>query len=131
MKAEIYPASQLASIPRQIEGAQLGSIQIVLSAPEFLVGVDPRFELLAAPGMFHNDDQVIKAITDPEFANAFLAIGAARVFSVLAYWSMARWHSRCGRRLAPSQTSKARRSASLPRHSKPNRSPGLVEPACR
>lgn len=32
MKAEIYPASQLGSIPRQIEGAQLGSIQIVLSA---------------------------------------------------------------------------------------------------
>jgi TRAP-type transport system periplasmic protein len=34
MKAEIYPASQLGSIPRQIEGAQLGSIQIVLSAHE-------------------------------------------------------------------------------------------------
>src|SRR5215469_9888578 len=28
--------------------------------------------------MFHNDDQVIKAITDPEFANAFLAIGASK-----------------------------------------------------
>lgn len=78
MKAEIYPASQLGSIPRQIEGAQLGSIQIVLSAPEFLVGVDPRFELLAAPGMFHNDNQVIKTITDPEFADAFLAIGASK-----------------------------------------------------
>jgi TRAP-type transport system periplasmic protein len=63
MKAEIYPASRLGSIPHQIEGAQLGSIQIVLSAPEFLVGIDPRFELLAAPGMFHNDNQVIKAIT--------------------------------------------------------------------
>jgi TRAP-type C4-dicarboxylate transport system substrate-binding protein len=50
----------------------------LFSAPEFLVGVDPRFELLAAPGMFHNDDQVIKAITDPEFANAFLAIGASK-----------------------------------------------------
>jgi TRAP-type C4-dicarboxylate transport system substrate-binding protein len=32
MKAEIYPASQLGSSPRQIEGEQLGSIQIVLSA---------------------------------------------------------------------------------------------------
>jgi TRAP-type transport system periplasmic protein len=32
MKAEIYPASQLTSSPRQIEGAQLGSIQIVLGA---------------------------------------------------------------------------------------------------
>jgi TRAP-type transport system periplasmic protein len=50
----------------------------LFSAPEFLVGVDPRFELLAVPGMFHNDNQVIKAITDPEFANAFLAIGASK-----------------------------------------------------
>jgi hypothetical protein len=57
------PGEPTSSIPHQIEGAQLGSIQIVLSAPEFLVGIDPRFELLAAPGMFHNDNQVIKAIT--------------------------------------------------------------------
>jgi TRAP-type transport system periplasmic protein len=78
MKAEIYPASQLGSIPRQIEGAQLGSIQIVLTAAEFLVGVDPRFELLAAPGIFQNDNHVIKTITDPEFANAFLAMGASK-----------------------------------------------------
>ena len=28
--------------------------------------------------MFHNDNQVITAITDPEFANAFLAIGASK-----------------------------------------------------
>jgi TRAP-type transport system periplasmic protein len=131
MKAEIYPASQLGSIPRQIEGAQLGSIQIVLSAPEFLVGVDPRFELLAAPGMFHNDNQVIKAITDPEFANAFLAIGDSKGLLGCGLLVNGPGAFVCGRRLAPSQTSKARRSASLPRHSEPNRSPGLVEPVCR
>ena len=46
IKAELYPASQLGSIPRMIEGTQLGSIQIFLAPPEFFVGVDPRFELL-------------------------------------------------------------------------------------
>ena len=28
IKAEIYPASQLGTIPRQIEGVQFGSIQV-------------------------------------------------------------------------------------------------------
>ena len=43
MKAEVYPASQLGTIPRMIEGTQLGSIQIWVGPPEFLVGVDQRF----------------------------------------------------------------------------------------
>jgi TRAP-type transport system periplasmic protein len=78
IKADVYPASQLGSIPRQIEGIQLGSIQITIVPSEFLVGVDQRFELLAAPGIFHSNNQVIKTITDPEFADAFLAIGASK-----------------------------------------------------
>ena len=40
MKAEVYPASQLGAIPRMIEGTQLGSIQVWVGPPEFLVGVD-------------------------------------------------------------------------------------------
>src|ERR1700688_1545364 len=51
IKTEIYPASQLGSIPRQIEGAQFGAIQCALIPPEFFVGVDERFEVTAAPGL--------------------------------------------------------------------------------
>jgi TRAP-type C4-dicarboxylate transport system substrate-binding protein len=76
IKGEVYPASQLGSIPRQIEGTQLGSIQAWVGPPEFLVGVDQRFELLSVPGLFQNDQHAIKTISDPEFARAFLALGA-------------------------------------------------------
>jgi TRAP-type C4-dicarboxylate transport system substrate-binding protein len=76
IKAEVFPASQLGSIPRMIESTQLGSIQIWIGPPEFLVGVDQRFELLSAPGVFQNDQQAAKTIADPEFSKAFLAIGA-------------------------------------------------------
>ena len=51
IKAEIYPASQLGPIPRQIEGVQFGSIQGWIGPPEFLVGVDERYEALSAPGL--------------------------------------------------------------------------------
>jgi TRAP-type C4-dicarboxylate transport system substrate-binding protein len=75
-KAEVYPASQLGPIPRMIEGTQLGAIQIWVGPPEFLVGVDQRFELLSVPGVFQSDQHAVKTLSDPEFAKAFLAVGA-------------------------------------------------------
>src|SRR5205807_5587598 len=39
------------SIARQIEGVQFGAIQCQIVPPEFLVGIDERFEVLAAPGL--------------------------------------------------------------------------------
>ena len=54
IKTEIYPASQLGSIPRQIEGTQFGAIQCALIPPEFFVGVDERFEVMAAPGLVNS-----------------------------------------------------------------------------
>ncbi len=56
IKTEIYPASQLGSIPRQIEGTQFGAIQCALIPPEFFVGVDERFEVMAAPGLVDSMD---------------------------------------------------------------------------
>ena len=40
IKAELYPASQLGSVPRMIEATQLGSIQMFNAPPEFFAGVD-------------------------------------------------------------------------------------------
>src|SRR5271165_4596498 len=51
IKSEVYPASQLGAIPRQIEGVQFGAIQAAVIPPEFFVGVDERFEVMAAPGL--------------------------------------------------------------------------------
>ena len=76
IKAELYPGSQLGSIPRQIEGTQLGAIQCWLGPPEFLVGVDRRFEILSAPGLFQDEKQAFKVFDDVEFNKAFLSLGA-------------------------------------------------------
>ncbi len=43
IKGQVYPASQLGSIPRQIEGTQFGSIQCAVIPPEFFVGIDRSF----------------------------------------------------------------------------------------
>jgi TRAP-type C4-dicarboxylate transport system substrate-binding protein len=76
IKGEIYPASQLGSIPRQIEGVQFGSIQAWIGPPEFLVGVDERYEALSAPGLFTSTDQAVRVISDPPIHDMILGFGA-------------------------------------------------------
>ena len=76
IKGEVYPASQLGSIPRQIEGAQFGAIQVWVGPPEFLVGVDERYEALSAPGLFSSQEQDIRVIADPAVKSMMLGFGA-------------------------------------------------------
>jgi TRAP-type C4-dicarboxylate transport system substrate-binding protein len=73
---QIYPAGQLGSIPREIEGTQFGAIQGWVGPPEFLTGVDARYQVLSAPGVFHSLEQANRTLEDPTFSAAFLAIGA-------------------------------------------------------
>jgi TRAP-type C4-dicarboxylate transport system substrate-binding protein len=75
---QVFPASRLGSIPRMIEGVQLGTIECYIGPPEFYVGVDPRFQVLAAPGVFHDGEHVIRTIRDPAVRDPFLAIGEAK-----------------------------------------------------
>jgi len=78
IKGEIYPASQLGSIPRQIEGTQFGQIQGWVGPPEFLAGVDARYEVLSAPGLFKNPPHAQKTLWDPEFSKALFGLGASK-----------------------------------------------------
>jgi TRAP-type C4-dicarboxylate transport system substrate-binding protein len=76
IKAEIYPASQLGPIPRQIEGVQFGSIQAWIGPPEFLVGVDVRYEVLSAPGLMTSFEQMQKVVYDPAVQKMMFELGA-------------------------------------------------------
>jgi TRAP-type C4-dicarboxylate transport system substrate-binding protein len=75
IKGEIYPVSRLGPIPRQIEGVQFGSIQAWMGPPEFLVGVDKRFESLSAPGLFSSTDQAVRVINDPPVRKLMFELG--------------------------------------------------------
>ena len=70
IKGEIYPASQLGPIPRQIEGVQFGAIQGYVGPPEFLVGVDDRYQVLSAPGLVTDMEHGIRVASDVETAKA-------------------------------------------------------------
>jgi TRAP-type C4-dicarboxylate transport system substrate-binding protein len=76
IKPEIYPASQLGPIPRQAEGVQFGAIQCQLVPPEFLVGIDERFEVMAAPGLVGSMAHGQRLVADPEVLKLMLGLGA-------------------------------------------------------
>ena len=73
---QVYPASQLGSIPRQIEGVQFGSIQCAMIPPEFFVGVDDRFQLMAAPGLISSMQHGQRLARDPAVLKLMLVLGA-------------------------------------------------------
>ena len=76
VKVEIYPAGQLGAIPRMIEGVQFGTIQAWNGPPQFLAGMDSRFNVLSAPGVFKDAAHANRVLQDSEFNQAFLALGA-------------------------------------------------------
>ena len=78
IKTEVYPASQLGAIPRQTEGVQFGAIQCQVVPPEFLVGVDERFEVMAAPGIVRSMAQGQKLAADPQVLKLMLSLGAEK-----------------------------------------------------
>src|SRR5579862_6822038 len=76
IKTEIYPASQLGSIPRQIEGTQFGAIQCVVTPPEFYSGIDERYEVMAAPGLVDTLAQAQRLTADSQVRQLLLGLGA-------------------------------------------------------
>lgn len=76
IKVEVYPASQLGSIPRQIEGTQFGAIQCSVIPPEFFVGIDERFAVMAAPGLVDSLQHGQRLAADPAVLKLMLTLGA-------------------------------------------------------
>lgn len=83
LTVEIYPASQLGPVPRMIEGAQLGSIEMVIVPADFLGGVDRRLTVVGAPGVFKDQMQGFKTMHDPEFVQPYASAAAAKGLQLL------------------------------------------------
>ncbi len=64
---EIYPASQLGTIPRMAEGVLLGSIEAFTTPTAFMTNVDPRFQAFDVPGLFAGPEDVRAAIHEPAY----------------------------------------------------------------
>ena len=124
IKSQVYPASQLGTIPRQIEGTQFGAIQAAVIPPEFFVGIDERFEVLAAPGLVTSAAQAEKVAADPDVLKFYLGLGAKKGCTALPSASPSSPRSSQKTRSVNWTTSRARSCASSRRSSSRPRSSG-------
>jgi TRAP-type C4-dicarboxylate transport system substrate-binding protein len=76
IKVEVYSASKLGSMPRMIEGMQFGAIECAIIPPEFFVGVDERFEVLATPGLLDSLAHGQRLVGQPDVVKLILGLGA-------------------------------------------------------
>lgn len=65
IKVEIYPASQLGQIPATVDGVTLGTIEFTIPAVGFLIGLEPRFQVFDAAGLFDSVEHGQKVLADP------------------------------------------------------------------
>lgn len=78
IKVDIYPASQLGPIPRLIEGLQLGTVEAFIGPTDFFVGVDPRFMVYGAPGMFRDRAHAGATLQDPAIREPLMSLADGR-----------------------------------------------------
>src|SRR6202030_4685234 len=66
IKIELYSASKLGPMAREIEGLQFGSDECAIIPPEFFVGVDERFEVMATPGLLDSRAHGERLVAQPD-----------------------------------------------------------------
>ena len=76
MKVELYPANQLGQIPATVEGVAMGTIELTIPAVGFFIGLEPRFQVLDAPGLVDSQEHAAKVFADPEIRARLATFGA-------------------------------------------------------
>src|SRR3954468_17753196 len=78
IKVEVYPANQLGQLPARVEGVALGTFEVTMPAIGFLVGLEPRFQVLDAPGLFDSVEHAQRVFADPEVKKRLSTFGESK-----------------------------------------------------
>ena len=84
IKVEIYPANQLGQLPAVVEGVALGTIEAASAANGFWISLEPRFQVLDAPGLFDSVPHGFKVLNDPAIRARLAAWGTDKGIEMLA-----------------------------------------------
>ncbi len=78
IEVKIFPSGQIGKIPRMIEGLQLGTLELMISPPGFMVGINPAFQVPDAPGVFTDVFHAHRTLNDPAFYGKFSKLAAKK-----------------------------------------------------
>jgi TRAP-type C4-dicarboxylate transport system substrate-binding protein len=91
VKGQVYPASQLGTAQRTIEGVSMGTVEVALNASGMYEGLDSRYAVLAVPGGYDSIAQGQKVLKDPEFRKRLGTIAGGKGVELLTVMA----HSQC------------------------------------
>ncbi len=129
IKVEIYPANQLGQLPVVVEGVALGTIEMVFSANGFFVSLEPRFNVLDAPGLFDSIEHGLKVMNDPAIRARLATFGADKGVEVIypgIYMPMMMLTHKGMRAVADFQGQKVRTQGGAPIQVEPFRKLGII-----
>lgn len=78
IKVEYYPANQLGQIPATVEGTAMGTIEAVVPASGFFIGLEPRFQVFDAPGLFKDLPHAQRVFADPAVRKQLATLGNSK-----------------------------------------------------
>lgn len=84
IKVEFYPANQLGPIPATVEGTALGTIEAVVPASGFFIGLEPRFQVFDAPGLFKDMAHAQRVFADPAVRKQLATLGNSKGIEPIA-----------------------------------------------
>ena len=87
IKVEYYPANQLGQIPATVEGVALGTIEAVVPASGFFIGLEPRFQVFDAPGLFKDMAHAQRVFADPEVRKHLSTLGGSKGIEPIAIFA--------------------------------------------
>ena len=87
IRVSIFPAAQLGTIPRQLEGLQLGTQEMFYTPPGFFQGVNPAFAAPDAPGMFESHWHQHLTMNHPTVFDKFTRLGEHAGFVATYLWA--------------------------------------------
>jgi C4-dicarboxylate-binding protein DctP len=125
IKVEIYPANQLGQLPAVVEGVALGTIEVATSANGFWVSLEPRFQVLDAPGLFDGVAHGVKTTNDPAIRARMATLGI-EILSPGIYSPMMLLSHKPVRAVADFQGQKVRTQGGAPIQVEPFKKLGVI-----
>lgn len=86
IKVQLYPGAQLGGESALAEGIQLGTIEMVAIPAVYLKGLDERFQVADAMGLFRDLNHAYDTLQDPEFRNPFLKVANDNGIQGVSLW---------------------------------------------
>jgi TRAP-type C4-dicarboxylate transport system substrate-binding protein len=129
IKVDIYPSNQLGQLPTVVEGVALGTIEAAASANGFWISLEPRFQVLDAPGLFDSVSQGFKMLNDPDIRARLSTWGSEKGVEILApslYSSLMLLSHKGIRTVADFQGQKIRTQGGAPIQVEPLKKVGVI-----